>query len=45
MTNALQQIIEFAWDHRTDAQALAKPEVREAVEHTIAELDSGQRYV
>ena len=42
MTNALQQIIESAWDHRTDAQALAQAEVREAVEHTIAELDSGR---
>lgn len=42
MTNALQHIIESAWDHRADAHALAKPEVRDAVEHTIAELDSGR---
>jgi 2,3,4,5-tetrahydropyridine-2-carboxylate N-succinyltransferase len=42
MNHALQQIIESAWDHRSDAQALAKPEVRDAVEHTLAELDSGR---
>jgi 2,3,4,5-tetrahydropyridine-2-carboxylate N-succinyltransferase len=42
MTNALQQIIESAWELRTDAQALARSEVRDAVEHTIAELDSGR---
>jgi 2,3,4,5-tetrahydropyridine-2-carboxylate N-succinyltransferase len=42
MTNALQQTIETAWELRTDAQALARAEVRDAVEHTIAELDSGR---
>ena len=42
MTAALQSVIETAWDQRADAAALARPEVRDAVEHTLAELDSGR---
>ena len=42
MSTALQSTIESAWDQRADAAALARPEVREAVEHTLAELDAGR---
>ena len=42
MTTALQSTIETAWDQRADAAAIARPEVREAVEHTLAELDAGR---
>jgi 2,3,4,5-tetrahydropyridine-2-carboxylate N-succinyltransferase len=42
MTTSLQSTIETAWDQRADAAALGRPEVREAVEHTLAELDAGR---
>ncbi len=42
MSTALQTTIETAWDQRADAAAIARPEVREAVEHTLAELDAGR---
>ena len=38
----LQPIIDAAWDARSDAAAINKPEVREAVEQTIAALNGGR---
>ena len=39
----LQKVIEAAWEDRASiTPASATPEVRDAVEHTIAELDSGR---
>jgi 2,3,4,5-tetrahydropyridine-2-carboxylate N-succinyltransferase len=42
MTPILQQVVEAAWDHRADPEAVNNPEVRDAVERTIAELDAGR---
>ena len=43
MTLDLQTTIEKAWDDRTNITPIdASPEVREALEHTIAALDSGR---
>ena len=42
MTSLLQSTIELAWDNRSELTAVNSPEVREAVEHVIAELDNGQ---
>jgi 2,3,4,5-tetrahydropyridine-2,6-dicarboxylate N-succinyltransferase len=42
MTPLLQQIIEAAWDHRADPEAVSNAEVRDAVERTIADLDAGR---
>ncbi|NWG73265.1 MAG: 2,3,4,5-tetrahydropyridine-2,6-dicarboxylate N-succinyltransferase [Rubrivivax sp.] len=42
MTQPLQQIIDLAWERRAEPGALAGPEVREAVDHVIAELDAGR---
>ena len=42
MSSTLQTLIETAWDQRADAAALGRAEVREAVEHTLAELDAGR---
>jgi 2,3,4,5-tetrahydropyridine-2-carboxylate N-succinyltransferase len=42
MSSTLQSLIETAWDQRADAAALGRPEVRQAVEHTLAELDAGR---
>jgi 2,3,4,5-tetrahydropyridine-2,6-dicarboxylate N-succinyltransferase len=43
MTQQLQQIIDTAWDDRASISASsASKEVREAVEHVIAELDVGK---
>jgi 2,3,4,5-tetrahydropyridine-2,6-dicarboxylate N-succinyltransferase len=40
--NNLQSIIESAWDNRANINAKsANPELRDAVEHVIAELDAG----
>ena len=38
----LQSTIELAWDNRAEISALNAPQVREAVEHVIAELDAGR---
>jgi 2,3,4,5-tetrahydropyridine-2-carboxylate N-succinyltransferase len=43
MTQQLQQIIDTAWDHRASLSATsASKEVRDAVEHVIAELNTGK---
>ena len=42
MTTQLQSIIELAWERRAEISAANAPEVREAVEHVIDELDSGR---
>jgi 2,3,4,5-tetrahydropyridine-2-carboxylate N-succinyltransferase len=42
MSSNLQTIIDTAWDRRTEADAIQTPEVRSAVEHTLAELDAGR---
>ena len=42
MTQDLQIIIDQAWEARATLNASNAPEVREAVEHVIAELDSGR---
>mgnify|MGYP000004494967 CR=1 FL=1 len=43
MTQELTSIIESAWDNRASLSASTAPaEVRDAVEHVIAELDSGR---
>ena len=42
MSQQLQTIIETAWDNRADLSVQSAPaEVREAVEHVLAELESG----
>jgi 2,3,4,5-tetrahydropyridine-2,6-dicarboxylate N-succinyltransferase len=43
MTQQLQQIIDTAWDNRANFSAASAPqEVRDAVEHVIAELNVGK---
>ncbi|MCV2422926.1 2,3,4,5-tetrahydropyridine-2,6-dicarboxylate N-succinyltransferase [Paucibacter sp. DJ2R-2] len=43
MTQAhLQSTIELAWDNRANITAANAPEVREAVEHVLADLDAGR---
>ncbi len=43
MTQQLQQIIDTAWDNRANLSPTAAPqEVRDAVEHVIAQLNVGQ---
>ncbi len=42
MTTQLQSTIELAWERRTEINAANAPEVREAVEHVIDELDAGR---
>jgi 2,3,4,5-tetrahydropyridine-2,6-dicarboxylate N-succinyltransferase len=43
MTQQLQQIIDTAWEARASLSATtASPEVRDAVEHVIAELNTGK---
>ncbi|MEN9905519.1 MAG: hypothetical protein RLZZ555_2084 [Pseudomonadota bacterium] len=43
MTQQLQQIIENAWDNRTQISAASAPaEVQDAVAHVIDQLDAGQ---
>ncbi len=41
-TNPLQPVIDMAWDSRAEINAINAPEVREAVEQTIRELNSGR---
>jgi len=38
----LQAVIDLAWEGRANINATNAPEVREAVEHVIAELDAGR---
>lgn len=42
MTQALQTTIEAAWENRANLNAQSSPEVRDAVDHVIAELDAGR---
>ncbi|MBX3656271.1 MAG: 2,3,4,5-tetrahydropyridine-2,6-dicarboxylate N-succinyltransferase, partial [Ramlibacter sp.] len=43
MTQQLQQIIDTAWDNRANLSAASAPkEVTDAVEHVIAELNTGK---
>ncbi|MBB4844107.1 2,3,4,5-tetrahydropyridine-2-carboxylate N-succinyltransferase [Paucibacter oligotrophus] len=42
MTQQLQSIIDLAWENRAAINAGNSPEVREAVEHVINELDAGR---
>ena len=42
MSSQLQSIIDLAWDQRAQISALNAHEVREAVEHVIAELNGGR---
>ena len=38
----LQQIIDLAWDGRAQISAVTSPEIRDAVEHVIGELNAGR---
>lgn len=42
MTQQLQTIIDAAWENRATISAINSPEVREAVEHVIADLNAGR---
>jgi 2,3,4,5-tetrahydropyridine-2-carboxylate N-succinyltransferase len=42
MTQQLQSIIELAWESRATLDAVNAPELREAVEHVIADLNRGR---
>ena len=42
MSRELQDTIELAWEARAQISPVSAPEVREAVEHVIAELDAGR---
>jgi 2,3,4,5-tetrahydropyridine-2,6-dicarboxylate N-succinyltransferase len=42
MTDQLQQIIDLAWEGRASINAINSPEVREAVEHVISDLNKGR---
>ena len=42
MTQQLQSIIDLAWDARAKLESMNAPEVREAVEQVIAELNGGR---
>jgi 2,3,4,5-tetrahydropyridine-2-carboxylate N-succinyltransferase len=42
ITSDLQSVIDLAWEARAEISAVNAPEVREAVEQTIAELNSGR---
>jgi 2,3,4,5-tetrahydropyridine-2,6-dicarboxylate N-succinyltransferase len=41
-TAELQSTIDLAWDNRTSLDPVNAPEVRQAVDHVIAELDAGR---
>jgi 2,3,4,5-tetrahydropyridine-2-carboxylate N-succinyltransferase len=41
-THPLQSVIDLAWESRTEISAINAPEVREAVEQVIAELNAGR---
>ena len=42
MTQQLQTLIELAWEGRTSLSAENSPQIREAVEHVISDLNSGR---
>ena len=42
MTQQLQSIIDLAWEARAQISSVSAPEVREAVEHVIADLNAGR---
>jgi 2,3,4,5-tetrahydropyridine-2-carboxylate N-succinyltransferase len=42
MTQQLQSIIDLAWESRATLDAVNAPELREAVEHVIADLNKGR---
>ena len=42
MTQQLQSLIDLAWENRASLDAVSAPEVRDAVEHVIAELNGGR---
>ena len=42
MTQQLQSIIDLAWESRATLDAVNSPELREAVEHVIADLNKGR---
>ena len=42
MTQQLQSIIDLAWESRATLNAVNAPELREAVEHVIADLNKGR---
>ena len=42
MTQHLQAIIDAAWENRANVSAASTPEVRDAVEHVIADLNKGR---
>ncbi|MFT7724218.1 MAG: 2,3,4,5-tetrahydropyridine-2,6-dicarboxylate N-succinyltransferase [Roseateles sp.] len=41
-TAELQSLIDLAWDNRASLDPINAPELRQAVEHVIAELDAGR---
>ena len=41
-TSQLQDIIDLAWEARAQINAVSSPEVREAVEHVISDLNAGR---
>ncbi|HEY8880459.1 MAG TPA: 2,3,4,5-tetrahydropyridine-2,6-dicarboxylate N-succinyltransferase [Roseateles sp.] len=41
-TAELQSLIDLAWDNRTSLDPVNAPDVRQAVDHVIAELDAGR---
>ena len=41
MTHPLQSTIDLAWEHRASLDPANSPEIRDAVEHVIAELNAG----
>ena len=38
----IQHIIDLAWEARAQISAVSSPEVREAVEHVISDLNAGR---
>ncbi|MBX3602641.1 MAG: 2,3,4,5-tetrahydropyridine-2,6-dicarboxylate N-succinyltransferase [Rubrivivax sp.] len=42
MMSTLQEVIDLAWEARTEISAINAPEVREAVEQVIADLNGGR---
>ena len=42
MTQQLQALIDNAWENRANISAVSSPEVRDAVEHVIADLNKGR---
>ena len=42
MTAQLQTLIDAAWEQRAQLPAAATPELRDAVEHVVADLNKGR---